>query len=317
MLAKQYTKKLLDWITPYITDAPETVTTERLCINITHNTLSLIKIDKANPFIQPLLLEELQYEGIENITPILAGLSSKYQLADIPLTWVLPQDEYQLFLIDSLPVKEDELLKALNWRLRNLLNYPVEEAAIDYFTLPIKKTGTVPIIVAVAARVNRINQYITVLKKAGLNLEVIDIPELALKNLSALYEDDEKSTAFIYFYNSNVILNISRKKSLFFTRKIILANTDINTPDYFEHLSLEILRYFDYYQSQWRFPNPTRIFIASEMSNDCGNMATKLTSYLGEHVEPFSLKPTLQLKNNDFLKNSHFLLPLGGILREE
>ncbi|SRR5579883_3130378 len=317
MALETYFKEMRQRFATLVAEKPQEVTTHRCSICIGTNSVSLLHINKTQETVELLLSETFQFDEINNIPLILSGLVQQYSLQNIPTYWLLPPDEYQLFLIESLPVKAEEFQDALRWRIKSLLTYPIEEATIDYFQLPAKKsTPDHTMIAAVTARTTQLLRIIDILKKSNIDLTIIDIPELAMRNLTKLYENDEKSTAFIYFYDKIAILNISCQKTLFFTRRLTLANESELSDTHYEQLCLNLLRYFDYFQSQWRYPQPNRILIASEKNNTT-TIAQKLSQNLSLNVEPLALKAVLlDSAKIQSLEKQH-LLNVGCALREE
>src|SRR3990167_959651 len=102
-----------------------------------------------------------------------------------------------------------------------MLNFPIEEAIIDYFSIPGKKSNPNQSMIAViAARAIAITNMVNLFNKSDIYLTTIDIPELALRNLTALFEQDENPSALIYFYENFIMLNITRQKILYFSRRI-------------------------------------------------------------------------------------------------
>lgn len=317
MEVAQYTKELRRWLKPLFAPKPLPVTTRRCCIHCSPQSISLLHFNKTQDAIESLYIETLPYSDLKELGSALQEIVKKHDLHLIPTYWLLSPENYQLFLIESLPVEPKEFHDALNWRIRSLINYPLEEAVVDYFTLPNKKGSSArgAMIGAVVANINQLKIITECFTASGLCLTTIDIPELAMRNLSALYEDDEKSTAFIYFYEDKAILNITKQKILYFTRSINLTlNTTTNQKNY-ELISLDILRYFDYYQSQWRNPSPHRIFIGTEKDN-AETIAKSLSEHLLLTAEPYALK--LSLANKDelhMLENKHLLMT-GCALRD-
>ncbi|TAK74633.1 MAG: hypothetical protein EPO11_06590 [Gammaproteobacteria bacterium] len=292
------------------------MTTHRCCICLSSNDISLIHLNKTQDAIELLLSETIHYDEAENIPLVLSGIVQQYTLASIPTYWVLSPDYYQLFLIESLPVKAEEFHEALNWRIKSLLSYPIKEATIDYFKLPPKKSSPDNfMIAAITAKTSQLFKISNIMRKSNIELTTIDIPELAMRNLTALYETDEKSTAFIYFYEHLAILNISCQKTLYFTRHIELTDNAAQ-PTHYEQLCLNILRYFDYFQSQWRHPSPNRIFIGSEKENTA-EIAKILSQNLSLSVEPFVFKSVALDASKLRLLEKKYLLSFGGALREE
>jgi MSHA biogenesis protein MshI len=310
------TKNLVDKIRPYIEEKRPEVTTHRCCIYLTPTNVHLVHINKTDSAIQLLQAESFDYDEIGNLSLVLSGFVKKYEMEKVPFYWLLSPDDYQLFLIDSMPVPETELRAALSWRVRSLINYPIQEAALDFFLVPPKKSAPDhPMIGTITAKKTALEKTINILEKSGIPLMVIDVPELALKNLSSLYETDEKCTAFIYFGATTMILNISKQKTLFFSRHINYPAIKSTEKELYEQLSLEILRYFDYFQSQWRLPAPSRIFVASDKDN-AEQIAKSLTENLLTQVDVFSLKPLLQDDRTRNLLEKKFLLAFGCALRE-
>ncbi len=43
---------------------------------------------------------------------------------------------YKSFSIEPLLVEPEEMVYALRWRIKDMINFPVAEAAIDYFEIP-------------------------------------------------------------------------------------------------------------------------------------------------------------------------------------
>lgn len=315
MLISKYAKEVKRFFEPFFVEKQPVSTTQRCCISLANSEITFIQLNKTQGETELLLSEQLQYDDFNTLPLILTSLVKKHNLQFIPTYWLLPPDDYQLFLIDSLPVEKDEVRDALNWRIRNLINYPIEDAKIDYFKLPPKKTSSENMIGAVAARINNLIKVIDILQKAGLYITTIDIPEFALRNLTAITERDEKSTAFIYFYKQEFILNITRQKTLYFTRRINYQINHDTKEINFELISLEVLRYFDYFQSQWRYPSPSRIYVAGDINSS--DLIKKLSEYLLTTVELFPLNNIILNKEKADIIKKKFLLTFGCALREE
>ena len=316
MRIANYIREFHRQIAPFLMKKLPKMITHRCCIRISPKEISLIHIEKTNNQIKLFMAESIAYDGASNLLLVLVDIVNKHKLQFIPVYWLLSPEDYQIFLIESLPVKPEEFRDALGWHIKSLISYPLEEAVLDYFKLPAKTAQNNHMVAAVVARKSHLAKMAGIFHESGLSLTAIDIPELALRNLSALYEIDEKSTAFIYFNERLAILNITHDKHLYFTRHINLTITNEFQDKDYEQFGLDILRYFDYYQSQWRHPNPGRIFVASEKRNAV-EMASFLSDYLLVSVEPFSLKPLDIDRTKVDLLEKKYLLTLGCALREE
>jgi MSHA biogenesis protein MshI len=313
---KAYANKIQEWARPYLRNAPTLSTTQSCCINIDEKTLSIIGIQRSADLNEILFKETLKYDDLSSLKLVLSGLVEKHDLQLTPVYWLLNPHQYELNLMDSLPVPKDEFKTALSWRIRSLIKYPIEDAALEYFELPAKKNApNLPLIAAVTAHKSKLLEITQLLQECNLQLTNITIAELAMTNLTSLYENDEKSTAFLYFYDGTLVLNISYQKYLYLTRRITLPRTSENAVDY-EKLSLEIMRYFDFFRSQWRLSAPARIFI-SKKDEDAAPVAKALSERLLNAVVPYKLNSTLINNKDSAVIDTHFLLDYGCLLRKE
>lgn len=307
-------KNIQRFLKPYFAEKQVVLTTERCGIMITNKVCSLVHADYNQDKLILNASEQFAFDDSDKLPGLLAKTVNRYQMHGVPTYIVLSPEDYQIFLIESMPVQQSEFDEALQWRIKSLLSYPVEDAAIDHFQLPNKKAATeTKMIAAVVSKNHAIKKVSSLVTDSGLNLSSITIPELALRNLAAQYENDEKSTAVIYFYEHIAILNITRQKTLYFTRHLnLMVNADgsIN----YQELSLDILRYFDYFQSQWRNPSPTRIYIATSLDH-AAQTAKSLTDLLMIQVDFLTFHITNNNENQSI--KSDCILPLGSMLKME
>lgn len=310
-----YKDKLKAFITSYFNEEPQLSDTQRCCINIKNNSLSLIAINHHLNVNEILLLDSSRYEDIKSMSKNLYAILNEHGLTLSPVYWLLGPDDYQVNLIEPMPVPKQEFQTALTWRIRGLLPYSVDEAVLEYFELPPKKSGpNLPLIAVVTAQKAHLSHMIYALKEQEIPLIKIDIPEISMYRLTCLHENDEKCTAFLYFFDNFVILNISSQKLLYFTRRLPLSYLNGNTIDY-EKLLLEILRYFDFFSSQWRMSTPSRILVASQNHN-AADIAKTLSERLQNTVEPFSLQPSLVNETDQREVVQKYLLEYGCLLEQ-
>lgn len=310
------TDKIKGWIHPLLHEERPKRSSTSCVLTLSDKTITLLggNLTTANPEV--LFYKNLSETNEDELKLVLGGLIDQYDLANANIIWLLNANDYELNLVESMPVPKNEMLPALSWRVRSLISYPVDEAVLEYFELPPKKnTPNSPFIGAVTARRAKLATTIEHCKTLNLNLSVIDIPELAMLRLSSIYENDEKSTAFIYIIDKIAILNISSQKQLYFTRRLNVSIDQNNEID-FEKLSLEVTRYFDFFRSQWRLPPPTRIFAATA-AGDVAPIAKKLSERLiNITVQPY------QIQNDGITPNimqdltTGHLLSYGCLLRK-
>src|SRR6202050_2453897 len=107
-------------------------------------------------------------------------------LPRMPVSTVLRPEDYQLALVEAPDVPPAELRAAMRWRLKESIDFRVEDAIIDVFDVPDQnRGGHGRMMYAVAARRSAVDRHAGAL--AGVTaLDVVDVPELCLRNLGAL-----------------------------------------------------------------------------------------------------------------------------------
>lgn len=166
---------------------------------------------------------------------------------------------------------------------------PVDEAAIDVFPVPEDAfQGRNRMLYAVAASRPRIEQLIATVNRAGLELNAIDIPEMAMRNISNQFLDDRHGLAFISLKQSGSTLNITRNGQLYLTRRI---NTPVGSDALMQNdwemlrdrLVLEIQRSLDYVESQMGLA-PVRQIMIAPREKDTESMMNALADGLANPV---------------------------------
>ncbi len=254
------------------------------------------------------------------------GIVKKHNLDGVNCSWVLNPSQYQMLIYDELPVKEEEFQSAIRWQIRKLLPYPIDDALIDSFPIPPAQiSNPKKMIMIVTAQASYIQPIASQISESGLNLSSIDIQELALRNINSLYEKDDGSTALLYLQEEASQLIITRQKLFYFSRHLdwnfnSLTQASVNQENvatYLDKLALEVQRSFDYFQSQWRYPAPTKVLVAS-LSADVLDIASYLAQRLRLQALNLNLHEVLPAKHklSRSLEFQHLSI-IGGVLRDE
>jgi MSHA biogenesis protein MshI len=170
---------------------------------------------------------------------------------------VLEPAAYQLLLVEAPDVPDDELRAAVRWRIKDLIDFHIDDAVIDVFEVPAHSRGAQNrTMYAVTAKADLIKQQVESLEAAGLKLDVIDIPELSLRNVASLLESGERGVALLYVAEQSSILLLVRQGVLYLTRRIetgvqTLADAGGLRADLVAGLALEIRRSLDYFESHY------------------------------------------------------------------
>ena len=123
---------------------------------------------------------------------------------------------------------------------------------------------------AVAARNVAVQKVVELIAQRARGFDVIDIPELCLRNLSALLPQNEKGVALLALGEDFAQLIITCKGVLYLARRIELRrrndidfhNNDTSVDIDAAALALEIQRSVDYYESHFDQPSIQDLVLA-------------------------------------------------------
>jgi MSHA biogenesis protein MshI len=253
-------------------------------------------------------------------------------LPRIPASAVLLADEYQLALVEAPEVPPAELRAAMRWRLKDTIDFKVEEAVIDVFDVPEQNRGSHGrMMYAVAARRSAVDRYAGAL--AGMSgFDVIDVPELCLRNLAALLPAAAAGVALLHLGETRASIVLVRGRTFYLSRQMDLARgagaqrtgpagakteREPSTRIDASAVVLELQRSLDYYERHFDQPPITRIALSPT-----GPRATALAEELGRETgfEVMTLDLNTLLPCSAAIgpeSQAACLLAVGAALREE
>jgi MSHA biogenesis protein MshI len=188
---------------------------------------------------------------------VIAEYLSEHRLTDVPVSLVLQEGEYQLLLIEAPDVPVDELKDALLWRVKDLIQFNPEDAYLDYIELPDDAyRGRGKMIYVVVAERTLIDQRVDWLDALGVFAVAIDIPELALLNITESLCAEEMGTAVLFLEEDRSNLTMLSGSALYLARGLSYSPFH-----QVENTVLDIQRSMDYFESQIGKPPCVRILI--------------------------------------------------------
>jgi MSHA biogenesis protein MshI len=165
---------------------------------------------------------------------------------------VLAPGEYQLLQIEAPPVPATEMRQAAAWRVRDLLDYPIDQAVVDTFDPPEAAQRGQPNVNVAAAHRTVIAERVEQVGQAGLALASIDIPELAQGNVSERLPDARGGHALLALEEGDGLLTVYRDGQQFLARGLDSGHAELAADEegrVAESLLLEVQRSFDYFES--------------------------------------------------------------------
>lgn len=200
---------------------------------------------------------------------------------------LLSPGEYQVLLVEAPNVPQAELKTAIRWRIKDLLDYHVNDATIDVLAVPPNPSGSerAQSMYAVTARNDLIQACIGRFESARIPLTVIDIPETSQRNVAALFEGDERGLAMLYMGLSEGLLTINFRRELVLARRIDVGMQEIMPAsggareELFQRVLLELQRTFDHFDRQFAYVPVAKLMLAPDPEE------TGLLEYLSGNLD--------------------------------
>ncbi len=208
---------------------------------------------------RPPQVTACDFRAWDGVSPdkVLARLAGDYRLKRMRCTTTLDENDYKLLLTEAPDVPAQELKAAVRWRVKDLIDFHINDATIDVFDLPGDNTrGKARSMYAVVARNDAIQKRVDLMSGAGINLDVIDIPELAQRNLAALLPEDATGVVFLSFAANSGLITLTKQGEIYFSRSIDVGFNALQQSSdltgYFERIVLEVQRSLDYFDGHFR-----------------------------------------------------------------
>ena len=256
----------------------------------------------------------------------LGRVCSSMRIGGFQFTNLLLPSEYQLQVVEAPNVPAEELKAAVRWRVKDMLSYHVDDAAIDVLQIPASQQGgdRPQSLYVVTAHNEVIKKRTALFEDARLNLDIIDIPEMAQRNVAALFEDDGRALAVLAFDENGGLLTFTAAGELYLARRIeisrgqLLDANDSLRQQAFDRLELEVQRSLDYVDRQFNYVSVNRMLVSAPRQS---GLVERLSGNLSVPVERLDLTQVLDLTAVPELADSDVqadaLHVLGAALRQE
>lgn len=253
--------------------------------------------------------------------PALKSVLDKLGAGRAPACAVIGGDDYQIVQVEAPDVLPAEMRSAIRWRLRDVINFSVDEAAVDVFEIPdpVRRTQG-KMLFAVAARETAIQRISSTLRASAKGFDSIDIPELCLRNLSALLPQDHKGVAMLALHERFAQLVITRQGVMYLSRRIDTGRFGADGRDGAVidagALALEIQRSLDYYESHYD-QTPVGDLVIAPPDARAKRLADELKNETSLRVSTLDVRDLFSVyKEGDVVTDWQTLMALGAALRD-
>ena len=233
-------------------------------------------------------------------------LRQRRNLENLRCTSLVDIGDYSLILTETPAVPAAELRDAVRWRVKDMIDFSVEDAVIDVFNVPTLKGGQDNMLYAVVVPRQAVRQRAMQLSDAGFALECVDIPEFAIRNLTSLMPEDVGGVTFVHLEENAGLITITRQNTLYLSRRfdygrsrLAAAGVTEVTPEIegsLDGIVIEIQRSLDYYESHFAQP-PVHGVVMSPLGHDIKGLADYLGSQLGIPTRIMALDALIEMED--------------------
>jgi MSHA biogenesis protein MshI len=248
----------------------------------------------------------------EEYSATLKQMVEGLNLDNAPCIGVMPRTSYNLMQTELPEVPANELSEAVRWQMRDLLDFPADDAVIETIAFNDTANGQ-PLSFAIAAQRNKVQELVEVVRDgAGLNLRSIDIPELSLRALLKDMAGSDQGLALLLLWGKSGMVVITREDELCMARKVGVgleallsaaepepeAGVDISMAqqELLDEAILDIQRSLDFYESNVA-RRPVRKVLIAPLGLPLPGLVEYLDTYLNPEVGFLDLNQILELKH--------------------
>lgn len=240
-----------------------------MAMQFTPEGVSLVQVRLVTDSKPRVTLCAVSPAGVVDV-PFLEKITREHHLNRFNCSFLLNSGEYQMLVVEAPNVPAAELKTAVRWRIKDMLDFAVDDATVDVLDIPVDRNAQSRnrSLYAVAARNEVIRKRMADFDAAKLPVSVIDIPELAQRNIASLLEEKGRGMAMLSFDESGGLLTFTYDGELYSARHIDVPLSQLNQPDseqrqrYFDRITLELQRSMDHFERQFSFITISKLVLA-------------------------------------------------------
>ncbi|MDE2349726.1 MAG: hypothetical protein KGL92_14580 [Gammaproteobacteria bacterium] len=236
------------------------------------------------------------------------------------ISCVLDPDDYQMLLVEAPDVLPAEIKAAVRWRLKDLIDYPVADAVIDVFPIPEPaRRSSAKMMYAIAARRHAIEQQVAVMRGASAALDVIDIPELALRNVAAKLPEAAQGLIFLWVNDDSAQLFVIKGEMIYLSRQVSFPAEGFAAPDstdgHVEAVSLELQRSMDYFESHYE-QAPIAHLVIAPGDERARRLQAALADQTSLDIQTLDLRRAVDTADASWSADRRSVLAIGAAMRQ-
>ena len=207
-------------------------------------------------------------------------------LQKTPCVCLVAGDDCDIYQVERPSVEDAEMIPAVTWKIKDLINFDVTHAVVDSYPMPVSSKNNQQQVRVVAARETVISNYVDSIKSTALVLDALDVHELVPANLQVVQQSAEKSIALLTLNSGNGLLSVYHDTDLYVSRDFMIGIDQLETASaedesVFDALLLELQRSLDYFESFYDIGSVTdlRIFPQLKTTEKMAMYLQNLTNF--------------------------------------
>lgn len=228
--------------------------------------------------------------------------------------WILHPSQYHLTLINTPNVPPFEYKNASRWQIKDIINYPLEDASVDVFA-PDELEKRPKKIYIVAAQNSFLQNTADILQDCFLHPTVIDIREFAIRNLLSSAAPENEPVGLLDFSADSCLLVTVQQKRIRFVRRTPFGSQKLKSGTHNE-LATELRRSLNYCATELKQKVPTKFFVSPASDIDI-NMMHDMAKNLEKEIAKLELQKVARFATPIALETEmRCWAAVGGVLRQ-
>ena len=254
----------------------------------------------------------------------LKSFVAKYKLDGKPCVAVMPEGSYSLLQVEAPDVAAEEMCMAIKWKIKDLIDFPLEEAVVDVFEMPTPAQRNRNQVYVVAARASDVKKQIDLIAAAGLDLKAVEIEELMSRNVTSFLPEVENGIVLLTFCHNKGLVTLIKGDAMYLARDLDMGLTalaeenpshldelGIDESRHHEAVSLELQRSIDFFSSSYAQPPIGRVFVYPNNEVTQGLVAY-LNKNMGLEAKILEASQVAELDSAGACQATHFSVNAAG-----
>lgn len=277
----------------------------------------------VGPGPRPKVIAAPVFDGEDPSSPLLQWQRQHHRAAHANV--LFNSVDYRILPMPTPPVPLEERRQALRWQLKDLIDFPADEACVDCVDVPGPTLGAESRqVFVVASEPAKVRGWMQRYRAEKLTLGAIDIPEMAMRNLSVLAAGGN-AHAFVHLGLKSTRLALVWQRELCSFRQFEVSAYKLETADaemrslLLERLALEIQRSTDAFSRHFHGADLRTVWVSAV--RDADEVCSQLSQLLTQSVEPYRLEEHVEFESNDPVVDAgrglDFTFAIGAALRRQ